>query len=294
MSAASTSTPAWWTNCWRPGSTGRDALPLGPAAGAGGPGRPAGAGDGAPVRRVHGPGGGALGDRVPRGPPSTSPGAAPFSATPTAATPPAPRRPGRPARRPPPAGATDRPCRPCAPPGRGGVSLTLNLHRNLPATDTAADRAAVRRADTRTTWWDRRSTRGRYPATVADTGAADHRADFRQDGDLELTSPPLDSSASTTTAERGRRPRTARRPGPGARPRTTSTWRAPRGGPAHGDGLAGRPGQPARPAGPPARRARRPLPPGRMTENGAANGRLRGPGGQRARPGAGGVPATRT
>jgi beta-glucosidase len=74
------------------------------------------------------------------------------------------------------------------------AGITLNLDRNVPATDSAADRAAVVRADTQHNLvWTEPLLAGRYPATEEDTwGELIGRQDFRRDGDLELIAQPMD------------------------------------------------------------------------------------------------------
>ncbi|MFK4541288.1 beta-glucosidase [Streptomyces tendae] len=74
------------------------------------------------------------------------------------------------------------------------VGITLNLDRNLPATDSPADLAAVVRADTQHNLvWTEPILAGRYPATEEETwGELITGEDFRRDGDLELISQPLD------------------------------------------------------------------------------------------------------
>ncbi|MFE0886556.1 GH1 family beta-glucosidase [Streptomyces rochei] len=74
------------------------------------------------------------------------------------------------------------------------VGITLNLDRNLPATDSPADLAAVVRADTQHNLvWTEPILAGRYPATEEETwGELITGADFRREGDLELISQPLD------------------------------------------------------------------------------------------------------
>ncbi|MFF8670171.1 GH1 family beta-glucosidase [Streptomyces sp. NPDC015242] len=74
------------------------------------------------------------------------------------------------------------------------AGITLNLDRNLPATGSAADRAAVTRADTQHNLvWTEPILAGRYPATEGETwGELITGQDFRRDGDLELIAQPLD------------------------------------------------------------------------------------------------------
>ncbi|MFG2652109.1 GH1 family beta-glucosidase [Streptomyces sp. NPDC048436] len=74
------------------------------------------------------------------------------------------------------------------------AGITLNLDRNLPATESAADRAAVVRADTQHNLvWTEPILAGRYPASDEDTwGELITRQDFRREGDLELIAQPLD------------------------------------------------------------------------------------------------------
>ncbi|MFD3518524.1 GH1 family beta-glucosidase [Streptomyces sp. NPDC058657] len=74
------------------------------------------------------------------------------------------------------------------------AGITLNLDRNVPATDSAADRAAVVRADTQHNLvWTEPLLAGRYPATEEDTwGELLTGQDFRRDGDLALISQPMD------------------------------------------------------------------------------------------------------
>ncbi|MFJ8826652.1 GH1 family beta-glucosidase [Streptomyces sp. NPDC102467] len=74
------------------------------------------------------------------------------------------------------------------------AGITLNLDRNVPATDSAADRAAVLRADTQHNLvWTEPILAGRYPASDEDTwGELITRQEFRRDGDLELIAQPMD------------------------------------------------------------------------------------------------------
>ncbi|MGY0021351.1 GH1 family beta-glucosidase [Streptomyces sp. cg35] len=74
------------------------------------------------------------------------------------------------------------------------AGITLNLDRNVPATDSAADRAAALRADTQHNLvWTEPILAGRYPASDEDTwGELITRQDFRREGDLELIAQPLD------------------------------------------------------------------------------------------------------
>ncbi|MFJ9038553.1 GH1 family beta-glucosidase [Streptomyces sp. NPDC102406] len=74
------------------------------------------------------------------------------------------------------------------------AGITLNLDRNVPATDSAADRAAVLRADTQHNLvWTEPILAGRYPDSDEDTwGELITHQDFRRDGDLELIAQPLD------------------------------------------------------------------------------------------------------
>ncbi|MFD8431660.1 family 1 glycosylhydrolase, partial [Streptomyces coelicoflavus] len=74
------------------------------------------------------------------------------------------------------------------------VGITLNLDRNLPATDSPADLAAVVRADTQHNLvWTEPILAGRYPATEQEAwGELITGEDFRREGDLELISQPLD------------------------------------------------------------------------------------------------------
>jgi beta-glucosidase len=74
------------------------------------------------------------------------------------------------------------------------AGITLNLDRNLPATGSAADRAAVVRADTQHNLvWTEPLLAGRYPATEEETwGELITAQDFRRDGDLALIGQPLD------------------------------------------------------------------------------------------------------
>ncbi|MGW2339582.1 GH1 family beta-glucosidase [Streptomyces sp. NPDC001661] len=74
------------------------------------------------------------------------------------------------------------------------AGITLNLDRNVPATATAADRAAVARADTQHNLvWTEPLLAGRYPTTETDTwGELIAAEDFRREGDLELIGAPLD------------------------------------------------------------------------------------------------------
>ncbi|WP_372349080.1 GH1 family beta-glucosidase [Streptomyces sp. KL116D] len=74
------------------------------------------------------------------------------------------------------------------------VGITLNPDFNVPATDSAADRAAALRADTQHNLvWTDPILAGRYPDSEEDTwGELITRQDFRRDGDLELIAQPLD------------------------------------------------------------------------------------------------------
>ncbi|MFI7386186.1 GH1 family beta-glucosidase [Streptomyces sp. NPDC049813] len=74
------------------------------------------------------------------------------------------------------------------------AGITLNLDRNVPATDSAADRAAVLRADTQHNLvWTEPLLAGRYPASDEETwGPLITGQDFRREGDLELIAQPLD------------------------------------------------------------------------------------------------------
>ncbi|WP_037853988.1 GH1 family beta-glucosidase [Streptomyces sp. NRRL S-340] len=74
------------------------------------------------------------------------------------------------------------------------VGITLNLDRNLPATGSPADLAAVVRADTQHNLvWTEPLLAGRYPDTEEETwGELISGQDFRREGDLELISQPLD------------------------------------------------------------------------------------------------------
>ncbi|MEU6387915.1 GH1 family beta-glucosidase [Streptomyces sp. NPDC046939] len=74
------------------------------------------------------------------------------------------------------------------------AGITLNLDRNVPATDSAADRAAALRADTQHNLvWTEPLLAGRYPASEEDTwGELITGQDFRRDGDLALIGQPLD------------------------------------------------------------------------------------------------------
>ncbi|RII08072.1 Beta-glucosidase [Streptomyces sp. YIM 130001] len=74
------------------------------------------------------------------------------------------------------------------------AGITLNLDRNVPATESDADLAAVVRADTQHNLvWTEPILAGRYPATEEETwGDLITGQDFRLDGDLELISQPLD------------------------------------------------------------------------------------------------------
>jgi beta-glucosidase len=79
---------------------------------------------------------------------------------------------------------------------RGGtaeVGITLNLDRLLPATGSAADRAAVDRAETlhNRVWLDP-LLRGTYPANEAETWGELADGSYRRDGDLDVIGQPLD------------------------------------------------------------------------------------------------------
>ncbi|MFC4560231.1 GH1 family beta-glucosidase [Nocardiopsis mangrovi] len=79
---------------------------------------------------------------------------------------------------------------------RGGtaeVGITLNLDRLLPATESAADRAAVDRAETlHNRVWLEPLLNARYPHNEADTWGTLADGSYREDGDLEVISQPLD------------------------------------------------------------------------------------------------------
>ncbi|WP_199547848.1 GH1 family beta-glucosidase [Streptomyces sp. N35] len=74
------------------------------------------------------------------------------------------------------------------------VGITLNPDFNVPATDSAGDRAAALRADTQHNLvWTDPILAGRYPEAEQDTwGELITRQDFRREGDLELIAQPLD------------------------------------------------------------------------------------------------------
>ncbi|MBO8196930.1 beta-glucosidase [Streptomyces smyrnaeus] len=73
------------------------------------------------------------------------------------------------------------------------VGITLNPDRLLPADDTPADAAAVRRAETlhNETWFDPLFA-GRYPRGEAETWGPQADGSWRREGDLELIGAPLD------------------------------------------------------------------------------------------------------
>jgi beta-glucosidase len=77
--------------------------------------------------------------------------------------------------------------------GVAQAGITLNPDRLLPATDTAADREAVRRAETlhNEVWLDPLFA-GRYPRGEAETWGPMADGSYRRDGDLELIGAPLD------------------------------------------------------------------------------------------------------
>ncbi|MGW6054253.1 GH1 family beta-glucosidase [Streptomyces sp. NPDC055189] len=74
------------------------------------------------------------------------------------------------------------------------AGITLNLDRNVPASDAPADRAAALRADTQHNLvWTEPILAGRYPATEQDTwGELITGEDFRREEDLKLIAQPLD------------------------------------------------------------------------------------------------------
>jgi beta-glucosidase len=75
----------------------------------------------------------------------------------------------------------------------GEVGITLNPDRILPASDSAADRAAADRAETlhNRVWFDPLFA-GRYPANEADVWGELADGSYRRDGDLEIIGQPLD------------------------------------------------------------------------------------------------------
>ncbi len=77
--------------------------------------------------------------------------------------------------------------------GAHEIGITLNPDRLLPATDSAADRAAVRRAETlhNAVWLDPLFA-GRYPTHEVETWGELADGSYREDGDLELIGEPLD------------------------------------------------------------------------------------------------------
>ncbi|KAB8166513.1 beta-glucosidase [Streptomyces sp. 3MP-14] len=77
--------------------------------------------------------------------------------------------------------------------GQGEVGITLNPDRLLPASDSAADLAAVRRAETlhNAVWFDPLFA-GRYPEHEAETWGGLADGSYREDGDLDLIGAPLD------------------------------------------------------------------------------------------------------
>ncbi|MEO3752036.1 GH1 family beta-glucosidase [Streptomyces sp. B6B3] len=77
--------------------------------------------------------------------------------------------------------------------GAQEIGITLNPDRLLPATDTDADRAAVRRAETlhNAVWLDPLFA-GRYPEHEAETWGELADGSYRRDGDLDLIGEPLD------------------------------------------------------------------------------------------------------
>ncbi|MDA8371777.1 MAG: GH1 family beta-glucosidase [Nocardiopsaceae bacterium] len=73
------------------------------------------------------------------------------------------------------------------------VGITLNLERLVPATDSAADRAAVDRAETlHNRVWLEPLLNAAYPANEAETWGELADGSYRADGDLEIISQPLD------------------------------------------------------------------------------------------------------
>ncbi|ARQ67664.1 GH1 family beta-glucosidase [Streptomyces marincola] len=77
--------------------------------------------------------------------------------------------------------------------GATDVGITLNPDRLLPATQSPADLAAVRRAETlhNDVWLDPLFA-GRYPRNEADTWGEMADGSYREEGDLELIGAPLD------------------------------------------------------------------------------------------------------
>jgi beta-glucosidase len=77
--------------------------------------------------------------------------------------------------------------------GAQEIGITLNPDRLLPATDSDADRAAVRRAETlhNAVWLDPLFA-GRYPEHEAETWGELADGSYRRDGDLDLIGEPLD------------------------------------------------------------------------------------------------------
>ncbi|MBL1068736.1 GH1 family beta-glucosidase [Streptomyces sp. 7-21] len=73
------------------------------------------------------------------------------------------------------------------------VGITLNPDRLLPASDSPADQAALRRAETlhNEVWFDPLFA-GRYPRHEEETWGAMADGSYRRDGDLELIGAPLD------------------------------------------------------------------------------------------------------
>ncbi|WP_377273920.1 GH1 family beta-glucosidase [Peterkaempfera sp. SMS 1(5)a] len=78
--------------------------------------------------------------------------------------------------------------------GAAEVGVTLNLDHISPATDSPADAAAARRAETlHNLVWTEPLLAGRYPGNEAETwGELARHQEFRREGDLEVIGAPLD------------------------------------------------------------------------------------------------------
>lgn len=74
------------------------------------------------------------------------------------------------------------------------AGITLNLSHVTAASDSAADLAALARAETmQKLMWTEPLLRGRHPSAEEETwGELVTRQTFRQEGDLELISTPMD------------------------------------------------------------------------------------------------------
>lgn len=112
-------------------------------------------------------------------------------------------------------------------PSSAEISLTLNLHALRPLTDTAADRDAVRRIDAvANRIFVDPVFHGRLPQDLVEDTAGVTDWSFVRDGDLEVTSTPIDSLGinyySPSVVSAG----SSASPLPGRAPK--SMWRSPR------------------------------------------------------------------